>query len=127
MFPALRDGETVSLSPVHPDGAAPGDLIAFIGVDRRAWVHRVVGVGTTEVFTRGDGNPAMDVPVPRTAIIGLVRRGDAFDRFIARSPRHVLVGLLMRWLGEGERAHPIAATDCVRFLWRGLRRRWMSG
>jgi len=102
MFPALRDGETVGVVPLHPDGPAPGDLIALIGVDRRAWVHRVVGVGPVEILTRGDGNPTTDVPVPRTAIIGLVRRGEAIDRFIARSPGHAVVGTLMRWLtGEG--------------------------
>ena len=75
MYPAIRDGETVTVTPVAPAAVARGDIVLF-RYGRRLLAHRVVEVtmsGSERIFElRGDAKAASDGPVPGAAIVGRV-------------------------------------------------------
>jgi signal peptidase I len=75
MYPTIRDGETVTVTPVRSDAIARADIVLFRH-GRRLLAHRVVEVTVSSrerVFQlRGDAKGAADGPVPASAIVGKV-------------------------------------------------------
>ncbi len=99
MEPAISPGDLVMVHRVAPESLGVGDIITYASREGNQTVtHRIVGVindgGPVRYFTKGDANPAPDMPVYSNYVIGKVERtvpyvGRAFD--YARHP----IGLLL--------------------------------
>lgn len=76
-----------------------GDVVAFIADDARAlWLHRVVGVDSAQLVTRGDTNTFDDPPVPFSAVLGRVE-ALRLGRFVVPIPQGGPLGRLQRQAG----------------------------
>jgi hypothetical protein len=75
MYPAIRDGETITVVAVCPDEVVRGDVL-LCRHGTRVLAHRVVGVainGTERLFQlKGDAKIECDAPVGARAIVGAV-------------------------------------------------------
>jgi signal peptidase I len=83
MSPFIREGDVVTISPLH--GALPGvgDVVAFIHpAIKRAFIHRIIGKKGDSYIMKGDNSLEMDGPVPEANILGLVKRVDRDDKRI---------------------------------------------
>lgn len=69
MWPAVRDGATVEVTPVDPRGLRPGELVAFAR-GGAVVVHRVVAVEGAGLRCRGDALARGDAPVPWSDVLG---------------------------------------------------------
>lgn len=75
MVPFIRNGDTVELSPIGPDGLQVGRIyLAELNSGRYA-LHRLVGITQDGMAVfQGDGNPSPDPPVPLSNVVaGLIR------------------------------------------------------
>ena len=72
MWPTLRDGDRVVVSPGEP--LQFGDIAAFVGRDRKLVVHRYVGRRKGSQRFLGDACSDMDRPVEPDAVLGRVTR-----------------------------------------------------
>ena len=103
MEPFLQDGQSVAVTP----GARcwPGDVVAFVGIDGRLRVHRLLVALPARLgglcITKPDAADWIDAPSPREQVLGRVRRGGARERLRAL---HQATVLLLRSLGR--RARP---------------------
>ncbi|MFH2100060.1 MAG: signal peptidase I [Pseudomonadota bacterium] len=82
MFPAIRSGDVVTLAPLDPGSARPGDVVLFRDVSDRLVLHRVLETGTRPdgepwVRTRGDSAAGEDLPVSGDRVLG---RTEAVER-----------------------------------------------
>jgi signal peptidase len=75
MYPAIRDGETITVVAVSTDEVVRGDVL-LCRYGTRMLAHRVVGVatnGTERWFQlKGDAKIECDAPVGARAIVGAV-------------------------------------------------------
>ena len=88
MFPFIRDGDAVTISPLRGARARFGDVVAFTGPKGGPIVHRITARRPGRYEIRGDsasGPDALDV-VPATGILGVVTR-------VERRGRRVRLGL----------------------------------
>jgi signal peptidase I len=85
MYPAIRDGETITVVAVSPDAVVRGDVL-LCRHGTRVLAHRVVGValhGTERWFQlKGDAKIECDGPVRARAIVGAVVNVRRNGRFI---------------------------------------------
>lgn len=114
MGPLFRTGDLLYVRPLALEDVHPGAVVVFRGsLEAEFVVHRVVGVTSTGLVTRGDANTEND-PVPLTPqnLIGqveLIERGGRIRRvpgpelgiFIARVGPYCesIVRLIGYWLG----------------------------
>jgi SOS-response transcriptional repressor LexA len=76
MFPAICDGDTVTVAPVASEAIRPGDVVLY-GNARGLTAHRVLGrsEATVAVFRmRGDAPGSEEERISRTQVLGLVVR-----------------------------------------------------
>jgi signal peptidase I len=80
MFPFIRDGDVVTVSP--QEGRAPrfGDVVLRLAADgQQVLVHRVIGTNGGAYLTRGDASSLADGPAALEHVLGRVvalkRRG----------------------------------------------------
>jgi signal peptidase I len=75
MFPAIRDGEAVTVAPVRASEVKRGDIILY-RAERGLIAHRVtrlMGETNAPVFiTRGDSATSCDAPVNAQQVLGRV-------------------------------------------------------
>jgi len=80
MYPAILDGDVLTVSPVEAGAIARGDVLLYRQGDR-ILAHRVVDVtvrdGELRFDLRGDANGERDEPVAAAQVIGRV---DAIER-----------------------------------------------
>lgn len=87
MFPFIRNGDVVTVSPLQGEEPGIGDIVAFLqNHDRSLALHRVVGVEHQSRVTRGDGVLHADGRIPCENILGMVVR-------IERRGREVRLGI----------------------------------
>jgi signal peptidase I len=76
MFPAIRDGDLVTLSPVDPERLKPGQVIAFETSSGTLTIHRLVVTrshdGHLTFVTRGDARLGNDAPFGADRLVGQV-------------------------------------------------------
>jgi hypothetical protein len=75
MYPAIRDGDLVTVAPLPGPGPRTGDVVAFVhpgtgGVR----IHRVVAAADGRWVLKGDNALGFDGALDREAILGLVVR-----------------------------------------------------
>lgn len=98
MFPFIRVGDVVTVSPQRGRAPQSGDVVLRLAADgQQVLVHRVIGTSGRACLTRGDASPTAD---------GLVAVENVLGRIVAleRRGRVVLSGL-------GPERYLIAATS----------------
>ncbi len=87
MFPFVRNGDVVTISPFQGDEPGVGDIVAFLQDRSRSLaLHRVVSVHDRAYVVRGDSAVCADGRIPGKDILGKVVR-------IERDGRDVRFGL----------------------------------
>ena len=105
MWPWLRSGARVTLSPVDLKMALIGHVVVSWRADARPGerlspAHRVIWVSRGYVFTKGDALPRLDEPAQRDAVLGYVSGVDCAEpqrwgaRLMCRVRSWVCVGAL---------------------------------
>jgi hypothetical protein len=75
MFPFVRDGDVLTISPIGPESLRCGDVVAVaLPVSGRLAVHRIVSLSASSVVTRGDNVRRPDGRVPLRDVLGRVAR-----------------------------------------------------
>jgi SOS-response transcriptional repressor LexA len=76
MAPLIRDGDILTVSPVHAEELKVGDVILHESGDRQAVAHRVIGRsredGEVALTTCGDRTPAYPESVRGASVLGKV-------------------------------------------------------
>ena len=100
MWPLLRPGDQVEVTPVPLADLRPGALVVRAVPDGSFVVHRLLGLQGETIITGGDALPRADPPWPADQLAGRVSaawRGGRPIRLAARWPRP-LGRLLAGWL-----------------------------
>jgi len=71
MGSTLPSGCRIRIRPLSPEEYRPGQVIAFVA-GGAIFSHRIVHRGRQGVLTRGDSHSWCDLPVPVSAILGVV-------------------------------------------------------
>jgi hypothetical protein len=71
MGSTLPSGTRIRIRPLCNDGYRPGQVVAFVA-GRAIYAHRIVHRSRQGVLTRGDSHSWCDLPVPVSAILGVV-------------------------------------------------------
>ena len=75
MFPFIRNGDVVTVSPLREADPGMGDIVAFLqSCDRSLVLHRIVGVENGAFVVRGDSALHADGMIPGEDILGRVVR-----------------------------------------------------
>ncbi|HPW16905.1 MAG TPA: S24/S26 family peptidase [Candidatus Aminicenantes bacterium] len=73
MFPAIRDGDVLTVAPFAGRGPRPGDIVAFVHPETGGLrVHRVVEAAAGRFVLKGDNALGADPAVGPDAVLGLV-------------------------------------------------------
>jgi hypothetical protein len=104
MFPAIRDGQMITVEPIGRRPVRIGDVVLYRH-GRAAIAHRVVRVrssagGIVELLLRGDAAGACDAPVAPGQVLGRVvaveRAGSAVRRGVMSGAWSRILGCVMR-------------------------------
>ena len=84
MYPAIKDRDVITVSPLGGRAPGGGEVVAFRSDDERLVVHRIVAVEDGAYELHGDNCPMGDGRVSREAVLGVVthvepRGGPACD------------------------------------------------
>jgi len=75
MYPTIRDGDVVTVSPFAGPGPKTGDVVAFVHPETGGVrVHRIVEIEAGRFSLKGDNALGADGVVARDMILGLVVR-----------------------------------------------------
>ncbi len=99
MSPLIRDGDVVTISPLHGTSPRVGDVVAFIHPEiKRVFIHRVVRKIGDSYMMKGDNSPDGDGPVLKAKMLGLVTRVDRDKKRITLGlgPERYLIAFLSR-------------------------------
>jgi signal peptidase I len=99
MSPFIRDGDVVTLSPLHETSPGIGDVVAFIHpAIKRIFIHRVIRKKGDSYIIKGDNSLEGDGPILVNKILGLVTRVDRGDKriLLGLGPERFLIALLAR-------------------------------
>ena len=80
MKPFIRDGDTITISPVHLR-LRPGDVVSFVNpYCNKLMVHRILNASQQGYLIKGDNNSVPDGLIPADSIIGRVVRVEHLGR-----------------------------------------------
>jgi hypothetical protein len=99
MSPFIKDGDVVTICPLHGTSPGVGDVVAFIHpAIKRVFIHRVLRKKGDSYIIKGDNSLEGDGPVLATKILGLVTRVDRGNRriLLGLGPERFLIALLAR-------------------------------
>lgn len=75
MTPAIRDGDVITVAPLHNLLPRRGDVLAFRHPQRpQMLVHRVLHTQVKKFFIKGDNCPEADGWIPAENILGLITK-----------------------------------------------------
>jgi len=75
MSPFIKDGDVVTISPIHISSPSIGDVVVFIHKETgRLLLHRVVRKNGESYLTRGDNTLEGDGSVHEANILGCVTK-----------------------------------------------------
>jgi signal peptidase I len=88
MTPFVRDGDVITISPLHKGQVRIGEIVAFVRPgERRLVVHRVVVKRSTVFLIQGDGDPHYtDENISIDDLLGRVTR-------VERNSKNIWLGL----------------------------------
>ncbi len=99
MYPFIKDGDVITVSPLGEDSPRLGDVVAFVQREmEKLVVHRVIRTEPNSYFMKGDDTEAGDGPVPTANVLGLVTRVERGHKrvIIGLGPERFLIALLAR-------------------------------
>ncbi len=99
MYPFIRDGDVITVSPLGKALPRVGDVVAFVQREiEKLVIHRVIRTEPNSYFMKGDDTEGGDSPVPAGKVLGLVTRVERGRRgvFIGLGPERFLIALLSR-------------------------------
>jgi hypothetical protein len=98
MFPFIRDGDTVTISPLRGRRARFGEVVVFAGPTGGPVVHRVTARRPGSYEIRGDCSSGHDDVVPAASVLGAVTRVERRGRRVrlGLGPERALAGGLSR-------------------------------
>lgn len=80
MYPFIKDGDVITVSPLRAHGLRVGEVAAFRSGEDRLVIHRVIAAKGVEYEVRGDNCPHSDAHVPAESILGVVTRVERRNR-----------------------------------------------
>jgi len=87
MYPFIKDGDVITVSPLGKASPRVGDVVAFTQREiEKLVIHRVIRTEPNSYFMKGDDTGAGDGPVPAANVLGLVTR-------VERGRKRVIIGL----------------------------------
>ena len=73
MYPTIRDGDIITLSPLKGLHPVSTDIVAFRHPDTgKLVVHRIIGISSESFEASGDNSEESDGQIPLSNILGLV-------------------------------------------------------
>jgi hypothetical protein len=99
MFPFIRNGDVITISPLPFSPPKIGDILAFtVSHGRKLFIHRVIGKKGNSYLTRGDNTLSVDGLIPRADILGMVIRAERNGKrvYCGLGPERFLIALLVR-------------------------------
>ncbi len=99
MWPFVRDGDVITVSPLSDTPPRLGDVVAFTRPESgKLVVHRVVGKRDGSYLIRGDGSPDCADVIPRANILGRVTRVERNGKrvHLGLGPERYLIAFLTR-------------------------------
>lgn len=99
MFPSIRDGDIVTVSPLQDAVPRLGDVLAFVGPGgERLIIHRVVGTQGDAYLARGDATSEADGLVREEDVLGRVTyvERDGQETRLGLGPERFLIAILTR-------------------------------
>jgi signal peptidase I len=103
MFPFIREGDFITISPFKSSSPRLGDVVAFHPPEtQKLFIHRVIWKKGDSSLIRGDNAPSADGFLPRANILGRVIR-------LERNGKRV-------YLGSGPERYLIALSNRVNLL-----------
>ena len=98
MIPFIRDGDVVTIAPLHGRRARFGEVVAFAGPAGGLVVHRVVARMSDCYEIRADNSSGPDGVVPAVGVFGAVSRVERRGHRVrlGLGPERALVGGLVR-------------------------------
>lgn len=115
MSPFIKDGDVVTVSPLHNSNPTIGDVVAFVspGSDGLL-IHRIVSKSGDHFLIMGDNIPKMGDRVPKNKLLGRILRVERNDRDVSfgLGPERVLIALLNR---KG------LLSPLILFIWKHIR------
>jgi len=99
MAPFIKDGDVLTLVPLEGSSPVSGDVVAFFrpGTEKLT-IHRVLREEGDSCWIRGDNALQADGLIPKTSILGQVRRVERNGKrvFLGLGPERFLIALLTR-------------------------------
>ena len=99
MFPLIRDGDVVTVSPLNGNPLRLGDVVAFTPSElQKLVVHRVIKIMGDSFLIKGDNIYAADGLFPKANILGRVTRVERGKKavFSGIGPERALIVFLSR-------------------------------
>jgi len=99
MDPFIRDDDVITVRPLVDHSPGLGDVVAFLQEKtERLVVHRVISVKGSCYVIKGDNSAGADGFIPRTKILGWVKRVERNDRrvLLGFGPERFLLAFLTR-------------------------------
>jgi len=99
MYPFIKDGDVITVSPLAKDSPRLGNVVAFVQREmEKLVVHRVIRIGANSYFMKGDDTQAGDSPVPKENVLGLVTKVERGQKrvFIGLGPERFIIAILTR-------------------------------
>lgn len=120
MSPFIKAGDVVTVSPLSPDSARLGEVVAMSHPQTGILIiHRVIGRVNGSVITRGDNTLKSDGEIRKQYLFGYVKKVERNGKrvYLGLGPERVLIALLSR----NDLLVPIVLT-----LWR-IKHRFTEG
>ncbi len=100
MYPFIKDGDLITISPLSDAPLRPGDIVAFVRLRTgKLVVHRVIRRMGDFFFIKGDNNtPGDGEIVPRAKILGCVTKVErnGKEMLLGFGPERLLIAFLNR-------------------------------
>lgn len=83
MYPFIKHGDIITLSPINMANLRRGDVVAYINPKTgKLNIHRLIFYWKTSYWIKGDNTPGKADKVPEKDILGLVRKVERKDKRI---------------------------------------------
>lgn len=90
MYPYIRDRDVITICPLKDDTLSRGEVVAFILPEsENLVVHRIIGVYDNNYRVKGDNMRRIDGVLPRTAILGIVKKVERHGKCVNFGPHPV--------------------------------------
>ena len=83
MYPFIRNGDYITISPLTSGHPRLGDVVAFIQPDtKKLVVHRIIENRGDHYLIRGDNTTAPDGLIPKANVLGYMTKVDKDEKLI---------------------------------------------